>query len=460
MACRLPDPASGRASPGFQWSAVLQTTPPRERIITSLFHSTRWRIVWLLTFISMFRSMDGLNFSVAARQIMPDYGLSQIQIGVLYTAYALGYALFHLPSGRLADVFGPRRVLGVALLLWSLFTGLTALAPSLPGLGLLGPFTAFLVVRFLIGLAEGACYPASSRMLANWMKPDERGTAGGLVTGLGIGVGYAITPPIVAFLMVRLGWRLPFYTFSVLGMLLAAWWYRYSAESPDQHRSISPQELQEIRDSGAAGHEVRQAAPWKAIFTSPNVWRLGAAGFCFGYAIYMYQSWFYLYLINVRGFSEIRGGFLTAGPFIGVTIFSPLGGWISDALVRRRGRTSGRRTGAIFGFVSSAICIAAGASTTHPYLAVALLSLGDGFLYFSGSSSLATIIDIGGPHAGVTYGVVVSAIQLGGVVAPTLTPLLAQRFGWQVAIYVVAGLSVVASTLWSRIDAAQVIGSE
>src|SRR5713226_8270408 len=140
------------------------------------FASTRWKIVWLLTLISLVRSMDGVNFSVAAKQIMPEYGLTDVQMGILYTVYTLGYALFHLPGGVLADVVGPRRLLGVALLWWSVFTGLTAVAPQLPILSLLGPLYAFLAVRFLIGLAEGACYPGSSRMIASWVAPDERGS--------------------------------------------------------------------------------------------------------------------------------------------------------------------------------------------------------------------------------------------------------------------------------------------
>src|SRR5262249_49374256 len=156
----------------------------------------------------------------------------------LYTMYMLGYMLFHIPGGLLADTLGPRRVVGAALLWWSIFTGLTALAPSVPGLSVWGAFYAFMVVRFLIGLAEGACYPSTSRMISNWMTVDERSSAAGVALS-GTGIGYALAPPVVAFLMVRYGWHLPFFVFSGVGVLLAAWWYWYASDDPRAHRSVT-----------------------------------------------------------------------------------------------------------------------------------------------------------------------------------------------------------------------------
>jgi ACS family glucarate transporter-like MFS transporter len=415
--------------------------------------STRWKIVWFLTLISLVRSMDAVNFSVAAKQIMPEYGLSNVQMGFLYTMYTLGYALFHLPGGLLADRVGPRMLLGAALLWWSIFTGLTAVAPQLPGLSLLGPLYAFLVVRFLIGLAEGACYPGSSRMIASWVAPDERASAGGLVIS-GLGMGYAITPPIVAFIMVHYGWRVAFYAFALLGILLALWWYSYATDVPERHPRMSPEELKRIRgDNWSPSSATKALTPWRAIFTNRSVWLLGGAGFCLGYGVFIYQAWFYLYLVNVRGFSEISGGLFTSGPFLAAAIFSPFGGLFSDAMVRRYGSTVGRRIGAILGFLLSAVCIGIGAKAENPYLAVLFLSFGDGFLYFAGASGIAAIIDIAGSHSGVTYGFSVTMTQIGGVVAPTLTPILADRFGWEVAIYAMALLAVIGSLFWLKVDA-------
>ena len=414
--------------------------------------STRWKIVWLLVLISVVRSMDAVNFSVAAKQIMPEYGLTEVQIGLLYSIYLLGYAAFHLPGGLLADVLGPRKLLGAALVWWSVFTGLTAIAPQLPGLSMLGPFAAFLVVRFFIGLAEGACYPGSTRMLASWMAPDERASAGGLILS-GMGIGYAITPPIVAFLMVQYGWQVAFYGFALIGVGLAVGWYAYTTDAPEEHPHVGAEELQRIRNQNPRLESAEREIPWRSLLTNANVWLLGAAGFCLGYGVFLYQAWFYLYLVNVRGFSQLGGGMFATGPFIAVALLSPLGGRLSDALVRDYGRRIGRRVGAIFGLVLSAVCTGIGAGVEHPYVAIVLLSLGDGFLYMAAASAFATIIDIGGPYTGVTYGLANLMTILGGVLAPTLTPILANRFGWDGAIYAMMFLTLVGAMIWLKIDA-------
>lgn len=417
--------------------------------------STRWKIAWFLMLISLVRSMDGVNFSVAAKQIMPEYGLSNVRMGLLYTVYVLGYAAFHLPGGLLADRVGPRKMLAGALSWWSLFTALTALAPQLPGLALLGPFFAFLVVRFLIGMGEGVCYPGSSRTIANWMAEDERAAASGLLWS-GLGVGYAITPPVVAFLMVHYGWRVAFYGFAVLGILLSAAWYSYATDVPEDHPAVGDEELRRIRGGkDPAAEPGSRAVPWRVILTTRNVWLLGAVGFCLGYGAFLYQAWFYLYLVNVRGFSQISGGFFTSLPFLAIAVFTPAGGLLSDVLAHRWGKTLGRRLTGIAGLLLSAVSIAIGARAENPYMAVVSLSLGDGLLNSVYAPVIGAIVDVAGPYSGVTYGFSFTMTQIGGVLAPTVTPLLAQRFGWTVALYVMPALAVLGSLAWLGIDAAK-----
>lgn len=420
--------------------------------------STRWTIVWLLTLISVVRSMDAVNFSVAAKQIMPEYGLTNVQMGLLYTAFTLGYALFHIPGGWMADSIGPRRLLTAAVLWWSLFTGITSVAAELPLIRLWGPFYAFMLVRFLVGLGEGAAYPGSIRMLASWMAADERAAAGGLVFA-GVGIGYSLAPPLVAWLMVSYGWRVAFYAFSAAGILLAILWRSYATDLPEAHPRITQGELKRIRGDSSVKSERRRAIPWRRLLTSPEVRLLAGAGFCLGYSIYIYQSWFYLYLVNIRGFSEIGGGVFATAPFIAITLLSPVGGLFSDALVRRYGKRRGRKIGGIVGFLLSAVCVFIGARATNPYLAVLLLALGDGILSFAGASGIATTIDIAGEFSGVTYGLTVVGLQIGGALAPTLTPLLAERFGWEAAFYMAALLAVGGALFWLKIDAGREISS-
>src|SRR5262249_47630291 len=153
-----------------------------------------------------------------------------------------------------------------------------------------------------------------------------------------------------------------------------------------------PQELQNISSEGTFMEA--QPTPWRAIFTHPNVWFLMIANFGFGYGVYIFQSWFYLYLVNVRGFSVMQGGVLTTGPFLAVTVLGPTGGVCSDLLTKRYGATVGRRAVAVTGLCLAAACLHLGARAANPYTAVVMLSLGDGFLYFAGAAGVGTVIDI------------------------------------------------------------------
>ncbi len=267
----------------------------------------------------------------------------------------------------------------------------------------------------------------------------------------GVGIGYGLAPPVVSWIMVHYGWRPAFYVFALAGVVLAVCWHRFATDSPETHPRVSAQELRHIRGGGERME--KRPTPWRAIFTHPNVWLLMLANFGFGYGIYIFQSWFYLYLVNVRGFSLLQGGVLTTGPFLALTVLGPLGGLCSDALARRYGVTWGRRLVAVTGFLLAALCLYAGAGAADPYLAVVLLSLGDGFLYFAGAATWGATIDIAGPHSGTVYGVTVTVLQIGGAVAPTLTPVIADRFGWEAALYVAGLLALVSAFVWMLIDA-------
>ncbi|MGE0820681.1 MAG: MFS transporter [Candidatus Binatia bacterium] len=418
----------------------------------------RWRILWLLIFVSLVRSVDALNFSVAAKQIMPEYGFTTVQMGLLYTAFTAGYGLFHLPGGWLADLFGPRRILAIAILWWSAFTGLTAVAGELSGLStFLSPFWAFLLIRFCVGIGEGAAYPTTSKTVSNWMAPDERGFASGLVWS-GAGLGYAIAPPLVAWMMVGYGWRPVFFVLAVLGIVIAAVWYGVVRDRPDVHPQVNTQELKKIygnRESSTQGDQAVRHPPWRILLTDRNVVLLSVASFFLGYVAYIYQSWFYLYLVNVRGFAVVSGGLFAAGPFLAVTLLCPIGGFVSDALTARYGSKTGRRGVALTCFFSSAVCMYLGAHAADPYLAVFLLSLGDGLVYASLGASWGAIIDISGVHTGAVYGIVGMFANFGGMLAPTLTPMLAERYSWEIALHVAALLAAVAGLVWLAIDASK-----
>ena len=201
----------------------------------------RWRILFLLLLISIVTYIDRVNISVTARHMMPSLGLTDIQMGWIFSAFVLGYALFQVPGGWMGDRWGPRRVLTFAVIWWSIFTAFTAIAPTLPLANLIGIMGSLMVVRFLIGIGEAAALPNFNRAVANWHPPRERGLSIGITIG-GIGVGSALTPPVTAWIMVNYGWQTAFYAAGLLGLAIALLWYWYARDFPRQHPHVNEAE--------------------------------------------------------------------------------------------------------------------------------------------------------------------------------------------------------------------------
>ena len=192
-------------------------------------------------------------------------------------------------------------------------------------------------------------------------------------------------------------------------------------------------------------------SPWKAIATTPTVWWLVMSYSCLGYVAYIYMSWFYLYLVNVRGFGVLRGAVFASGPFLAMAVFCPLGGWVTDRLATRWGVNRGRAVVGGIGMALAAVSIVVGAFIESAYAAIVFLSLGAGWLYFPVGAYWSSTVDISPRHAGVLSGLMNTGANLGGVLSPTLTPWLAERLGWSAALGVAACTALAGAAMWSRI---------
>src|SRR5205823_2447052 len=295
----------------------------------------RWIILALLFLICVITYLDRVNISVAAQQMMPALGLTQVQMGYVFSAFVLGYALCQLPGGWLGDRLGAHKVLTAAVLWWSLFTALTAAVGGVISWPWGGVAGALLVVRFLVGVGEAAALPNFNRTVAEWFASGERGAGMGISIA-GIGVGGVITPPICAWLMVNFGWQSAFYVSGAAGILIALAWAWYATDRPEQHRHVSDAELRHIRGQDLlklpAPSTGDEPVPWRGFLYTPTVWWLVLSYTGLGYIAYIYLSWFYLYLVNARGFSVLQGSVYASGPFVAMALCCPLGGWLSDRL--------------------------------------------------------------------------------------------------------------------------------
>ncbi len=407
----------------------------------------RWRIVALIFMVYVLMFVDRINISIAAKHIIPEYNLTQVEFGAIFSAFVLAYALAQIPGGWLSDRFGPRRVIAWAVIWWSLFTVLTAAAGDWFFASIFGVVGSFALVRALIGIGEAAAPPSSNRMIANWVTPHERGLAAG-ITISGSSLGGALTPPLIVWIMLEWGWREAFYLTGAAGLIVALLWYRYTTDTPSSHPAVNAAERALLAMPAAPTAEKAIKTPWRKLLGSRDLWFLTGAYWVLGYNAYFYFAWFYLYLVNERGFSIQSGGIYTMAPFLTMAIASPIGGWVSDRLCKRFGKRVGRSGLGCVAMLLTGVLVLLGASTDQSILAVVFLSASTGTLMLSVAAFWATTIDLAQRYAGTAAGMMNMGGNLGGALSPSLTPYIAQQMSWNAALYVMGALNILGALLW------------
>jgi len=409
--------------------------------------SVRWFLVFGLFVLSAVAYLDRVNISIAGSSIAAEYHLSHVQLGWIFSAFLVGYALFQTPGGWLADRLGPRRVLTAGVLWWGIFTALTALVSTKIAFAVL----LFAAVRFLLGAGEAIIYPASNQFVSRWIPSAERGIANGLIFA-GVGVGAGATPILITHVMVRYGWRWSFWMSAVIGLMAGTVWYFVARDTPEEHSHVSVPELTHIQ----AGRTVKSASdgriPWSTIFRSKEVLALTLSYFSFGYVAWIFFSWFFIYLAKVRGLDLKVSAFYTTLPFLAMAACSPVGGAISDKLTKLYGKRAGRCGIAVFGLLLTSVFLTFGSQVQSARLASVVLAGGAGALYLSQSSFWSVTADIAAGSSGSVSGFMNMGNQFGGALTASLTPAIASRFGWTTSFCVAAGLAVLGAAAWLLVD--------
>jgi ACS family glucarate transporter-like MFS transporter len=411
----------------------------------------RGRLRWLLIFwmftISAIAYLDRVNISIAGHFIQEEYHLSTVELGWIFSAFLIGYAAFQAPGGRLADRFGPRKILALGAIWWGVFTALTALiSPSLAGV-----LAILIVVRFALGLGEAIVYPASNRLVAKWIPSSERGIANGFIFA-GVGAGAGITPPLITYVLLHYGWRWSFWISALIGLAAGLVWYLLARDSPAEHPWASEEESRHIAAGLAEPAAKAEALPWGVIFGSRDVVAMTLSYFSYGYAAWIFFSWFFIYLSTVRGLNLKASSYYSMLPFIAMATASPLGGWISDILTARYGKRIGRCGIAVVGVGFAAVFIALGTQVASPEIASIVLAGGAGALYLAQSSYWAVSADLAGSSAGAVSGVMNMGAQIGGAVTASLTPWIANRSGWTASFLTAAALCAAGSAAWLTVN--------
>jgi ACS family glucarate transporter-like MFS transporter len=410
----------------------------------------RWLLIFWMFVISAVAYLDRVNISIAGSSIEEEFHLQHTQLGWVFSAFVLGYALFQAPGGRLADRFGPRRILALGTVWWAVFTALTACVPA----GTASALGVLLGTRFLLGVGEAVVYPASNRLVASWIPSQERGIANGLIFA-GVGAGAAVAPPLVIYILVHHGWRWSFWISAAIGLVAGLVWVWIARDRPEDHPWAEASEIALIRSGLPKSARVTDSSrplPWMTICGSKNVLAITLSYFCYGYVAYIFFSWFFIYLSSVRGLNLKSSAYYGMLPFLAMAICSPLGGWISDLLAASQGDRKARCGVASASMALCAIFVASGMQVQDARLASVVLAGGAGALYLSQSAFWSVSSAIAGGSAGSVSGVMNMGGQIGGAVTASLSPLIAKFFGWGASFFVAAVLCVIGSLLWLLVD--------
>ncbi len=419
----------------------------------------RYILAFWLFILSAVAFLDRTNISIAGLEISREYGLGNQRLGWIFSSFLIGYAVFQLPAGWLSARFGPRRVLTLGLLLWGATTALTAMLPTAIEHAVL----LLIGVRFVLGAGESVIYPAANQFVARWVPQKERGVINGLIFA-GVGAGSGLTPPVLSWLIRHHGWRAAFWFSAVVGFIAGIVWWVIARDTPEEHPAVQAAELQEIREGlnyqAAAGGSGKPKISWGAIFHRRDLLALMAAYFSFGYIAWIYFSWFFLYMAQVRGFNLRSSAYYAMLPFLSMTVCCLMGGVLSDRLTGRYGLRVGRCGLAAVSLGVTALFLVIGSQAGSPQLAGLILAGGAGALYISQSSFWSASVDIAGDSSGIFSSIINMGGQIGGAVTASLTPWIAQRYGWTTSFAIAAALALFSAACWMTVHPERTLGPE
>lgn len=280
-------------------------------------------VLVLLCLMYFITYVDRVNVSTAASQFSAELGLSNTELGFIFSAFAYPYVIFQFIGGWVSDRFGAKRTLVVCAFIWALATTLTGLA---------GGFASLVAARLLLGLGEGATFPAATSAMAAWVAKDKRGMAQG-ITHSASRLGNAIAPMMVMAIMTAYDWRAAFY---VLGIASFGWlvlWLISYTEKPADHPRITEAELRSLPAPRVRPKDV--PGTWARLYR--RMLPVSAVYFCYNWILWLMLSWMPLYFMRNFNLNIKSAVIFTSGVFLAGVVGDLVGGLVSDRLLRRTG---------------------------------------------------------------------------------------------------------------------------
>jgi len=418
----------------------------------------RWPVFALLFAFAFTGYVQRNGVAVAAERMMPELGLSQIEVGWLLTAFLFTYAAFQLPGALAGQWLGARRTLSAVGLATLLASVATAAAPAVAVAGWL--FLTLLLARSLLGVAQAALFPVASGTIRAWFPVGAWASAQGLlVTGLWLGA--ATTPPLVAWLMQEYGWRSALLASSVPSLALVLLWHWFARDRPAEHPAVSRIELDELAANppDAAGAPVTARRLLMALGQA-DILRITASYFLMNYVFYLVNFWSFFYLVRERHVTVLEGGWLASLPFVVAGAASAAGGRLADRLCKRWGDRIGMRLLPLAALPASALFLFVTVQVASPYAAVAALCVAFACVEVTEGPFWAATMRLAPADTMAATALLNTGGNLGGVVATPIIAALSAHRGWTAVFATGAMTSLAAAGLWLTIDASRRARSE
>jgi ACS family glucarate transporter-like MFS transporter len=386
------------------------------------------------------------SITVVAERMMPDLSLSQFQIGLIEWAFVLGYGFFQLPGGIFGQRQGARRTFVIIGLAAFLATIATPLAPYwLAGLSLLA---ALILVQLLLGCSQAAIFPVSAGVFEVWFPPRRWATVQGLQT-MGLSLGAALTPPLIANLMMVMGWQRALLWASLPAVVLISIWAWYGRNTPHEHPSVTPEELEEIGTLSAVPVDSTIGArQLLGILKNRNVLLLAISYLCLNYSFYLLSNWVFLYLVQERKFSVLESGWLASTPPLAAALGSGVGGLITGALCQRFGDRWGYRLLPLIAMPVAGALLLLSVDAANPYWAVAGLALCFAAVELNEGAYWGAAMTVGRGDTMAVSGVMNTGGNLGGIIGIPIIAYLSGEHLWRSAFVIGAGFAVASAAAW------------
>lgn len=405
----------------------------------------RYLVVTGTFLLSVLLYVDRVCISTAKGQITSDLGLTDTQFGIVMSAFAVGYALFQTPSGMLADRIGGRRILAGIVAVWSVFTGLSALAWN---------YSSLLVVRFLFGAGEAGAFPGMARAVYSWIPLKERGLVKGInFSGSRLGAAFAL--PVLAVTIDSIGWKMTFFSLTAVGCLWSVAWWLWFRDEPADHPNISKEELAYIeanRQAGAGAGPVGKL-PIGLMLRSTGLWLMMTQYLFANFTTFFCLTWLYPHVKSTYHLNSADAGLYSMIPLLCGAVGNVFSGWLVDRIYSTGRHSLSRKIPAIIGFLITAFGLVMSVQQNAVGPAIFWLSLAVFGVDMILSPSWSFCIDIGGKHAGQVSGTMNMAGNIGSaIIGPAFPTLLLWTGSTDVFFYIVAGCSVAAAGCWTFAD--------